>query len=438
MNRETHKRVWLIAGPIIISNISVPMLGAVDTAVMGHLPDPKYLGGVAIGAMVFTFIYWGFGFLRMGTGGLTAQAFGSQDADEVRACLARAAVIGIPAALILIVLQLPIASVAFSILEASAEVEALAQEYFFVRIWGAPATLMNFALLGWFIGCQNTKAALWHQLSLNGVNIVLDLVFVVWFGWGVAGVAAATAIADAVAVVIGLFLALPILRGLGGQFVRAKILEAGKIKRTVALNIDIFIRTICLVSAFAYFTAQGAAFGNVVLAANAVLLNFQTFMAHALDGFAHSAEALGGGAIGAKDRRAFRDAVRVSVFWGLVVAVGFSLLYLVAGPVIIDVLTGIETVRETGRDFLVWSAVMPLIAVFPFLLDGIFLGATRGATMRNAMIVSLMIYVACCYFLVPLWGNDGLWASLTIFMGARGLTLGVRYPALVKSVGQKK
>lgn len=438
MNRETHKRVWLIAGPIIISNISVPMLGAVDTTVMGHLPDPKYLGGVAIGAMVFTFIYWGFGFLRMGTGGLTAQAFGAQDADEVRACLARAAVIGIPAALILIVLQLPIASVAFSILEASAEVEALAQEYFFVRIWGAPATLMNFALLGWFIGCQNTKAALWHQLSLNGVNIVLDLVFVVWFGWGVAGVAAATAIADAVAVVIGLFLALPILRGLGGQFVRAKILEASKIKRTVALNIDIFIRTICLVSAFAYFTAQGAAFGNVVLAANAVLLNFQTFMAHALDGFAHSAEALGGGAIGAKDRRAFRDAVRVSVFWGLVVAVGFSLLYMVAGPVIIDVLTGIETVRETGRDFLVWSAVMPLIAVFPFLLDGIFLGATRGATMRNAMIVSLMIYVACCYFLVPLWGNDGLWASLTIFMGARGLTLGVRYPALVKSVGQKK
>ena len=438
MNRETHKRVWLIAGPIIISNISVPMLGAVDTAVMGHLPDPKYLGGVAIGAMVFTFIYWGFGFLRMGTGGLTAQAFGAQDADEVRACLARAAVIGIPAALILIVLQLPIASVAFSILEASAEVETLAQEYFFVRIWGAPATLMNFAWLGWFIGCQNTKAALWHQLSLNGVNIVLDLVFVVWFGWGVAGVAAATAIADAVAVVIGLFLALPILRGLGGQFVRAKILEASKIKRTVALNIDIFIRTICLVSAFAYFTAQGAAFGNVVLAANAVLLNFQTFMAHALDGFAHSAEALCGGAIGAKDRRAFRDAVRVSVFWGLVVAVGFSLLYLVAGPVIIDVLTGIETVRETGRDFLVWSAVMPLIAVFPFLLDGIFLGATRGATMRNAMIVSLMIYVACCYFLVPLWGNDGLWASLTIFMGARGLTLGVRYPALVKSVGQKK
>ena len=437
MNRHTHRRVWLIAGPIIISNISVPMLGAVDTAVMGHLPDPKYLGGVAIGAMVFTFIYWGFGFLRMGTGGLTAQAFGAKDADEVRACLARAAVIGIPVALILIALQIPIATVAFSILEASPDVEALAQEYFFVRIWGAPATLMNFALLGWFIGCQNTKAALWHQLSLNGVNIVLDLVFVLGFGWGVAGVAAATAIADGVAVVIGLFLALPILRKLGGEFVRAKILEASKIKCTIALNVDIFIRTICLVSAFAYFTAQGAAFGNVVLAANAVLLNFQTFMAHALDGLAHSAEALGGEAIGARDRRAFRDAVRVSVFWGIVVAVAFTLLYLIAGPFIIDALTGIESVRETSREYLVWSVAMPMIAVFPFLLDGIFLGGTRGATMRNAMIVSLLIYIACCYFLVPLWGNDGLWASLAIFMGARGLTLGVRYPALARSVGRE-
>ena len=435
MNRDIHRRVWLIAGPIIISNISVPMLGAVDTAVMGHLPDPKYIGGVAIGAMVFTFIYWGFGFLRMGTGGLTAQAFGAKDVDEVRACLARAAVVGIPAALTLIALQFPIATMAFSILEASADVEALAQEYFFVRIWGAPATLMNFALLGWFIGCQNTKAALWHQLSLNGVNIVLDLVFVVGCGWGVAGVAAATAIADVIAVIIGLLLALPIMRKLGGRFAWVNILEAQKIKRTIALNVNIFVRTICLVSAFAYFTAQGAAFGNVVLAANAVMLNFQTFMAHALDGFAHAVEALGGGAIGAKDRRAFRDAVRVSVFWGLVVALGFTLIYLVAGPFIIDALTGIETVREASREFLVWSIVMPLIAVFPFLFDGIFLGATRGATMRNAMIVSLLIYLVCCYALVPLWGNDGLWASLTIFMGARGLTLGVRYPGLVRSVG---
>lgn len=435
MKREIHSRMWRLAAPIIISNISVPMLGAVDTAVVGHLPDARYLGGVAVGALVFTFIYWGFGFLRMGTGGLTAQAFGAEDADEVRACLARAAVIGIPVALILIILQAPIAWVAFTIVEATPEVEALAREYFFTRIWGAPATLMNFALLGWFIGVQNTKAALWHQLTLNGVNIVLDLVFVIGFGWGVAGVAAATAIADVAAVAFGLWLALPILRRLGGAFVRAKILEAEKIRRTVALNVDIFIRTICLVSAFAYFTAQGAAFGNVVLAANAVLLNFQTFMAHALDGFAHAAEALGGRAIGARDRQAFRDAVRAAMLWGLIMAIAFTLVYLLAGVAIVELLTGIQDVRAAAREYIVWSVVMPLVAVFPFVLDGVFLGATRGRTMRIAMIVSLVIYVVACLTFVPMWGNHGLWGALLIFMGARGVTLGVRYPALERSVG---
>ena len=435
MKREIHSRMWRLAAPIIISNISVPMLGAVDTAVVGHLPDARYLGGVAVGALVFTFIYWGFGFLRMGTGGLTAQAFGAEDADEVRACLARAAVIGIPVALILILLQAPMAWVAFTIVEATPEVEALAREYFFTRIWGAPATLMNFALLGWFIGVQNTKAALWHQLTLNGVNIVLDLVFVIGFGWGVAGVAAATAIADVAALAFGLWLALPILRRLGGAFVRAKILEAEKIRRTVALNVDIFIRTICLVSAFAYFTAQGAAFGNVVLAANAVLLNFQTFMAHALDGFAHAAEALGGRAIGARDRQAFRDAVRAAMLWGLIVAIAFTLVYLLAGVAIVELLTGIQDVRAAAREYIVWSVVMPLVAVFPFVLDGVFLGATRGRTMRNAMIVSLVIYVVACLTFVPMWGNHGLWGALLIFMGARGITLGVRYPALERTVG---
>ena len=435
MRREIHYKMWRLAGPIIISNISVPMLGAVDTAVMGHLPDAKYLGGVAVGALVFTFIYWGFGFLRMGTGGLTAQAFGAEDADEIRACLARAAVIGIPVALVLIILQAPIAWAAFSIVEATPEVELLAEQYFYTRIWGAPATLMNFALLGWFIGVQNTKAALWHQLILNGVNIVLDLVFVIGFGWGVAGVAAATAIADVAAVAFGLWLALPILRRLGGAFVRENILEGEKIRRTVALNIDIFIRTICLVSAFAYFTAQGAAFGNVVLATNAVLLNFQTFMAHALDGFAHAAEAMGGRAIGARDRDAFREAVRVSMLWGTIVAIGFSLFYLMGGIAIVDLLTGIDDVRDAAREYISWSVVMPLIAVFPFILDGVYLGATRGRTMRNAMIASLVTYLVACFFFVPAWGNHGLWASLLIFMGARGITLGLRYPALQRSVG---
>jgi len=435
MDRKLHFRVWRLAGPIIISNISVPLLGAVDTAVIGHLPEARFLGGVAVGAMIFTLIYWGFGFLRMGTGGLTAQAFGAEDADEVRACIARAAVIAIPVGLLLIALQSPIALAAFWIIEATPEVGALAAEYFFVRIWGAPATLMNFALLGWFIGVQNTKAALWHQLVLNGVNIVLDLIFVLGFGWDVAGVAAATAIADAVAVMFGLWLAMPILRRLGGVFVKGKILETAKLRRTIALNIDIFIRTICLVSAFAYFTAKGATFGNVVLAANAVLLNFQTFMAHALDALAHAGEALGGQAIGARDRKAFGGSVKLCMFWALVVAAGFSLVYLMLGPSIIAVLTDIEDVRTTAEKYLWWSVAMPLVAVFSYVLDGVFLGATQGRTMRNAMIASLAIYLAACFVLIPLLDNDGLWAALLIFMGARGISLAVRYPRLERSVG---
>lgn len=434
MSRENHLRVWRLAGPIIISNLSVPMLGLVDTAVVGHLSEARYLGGVAVGAMIFTFIYWGFGFLRMGTGGLTAQAFGAEDADEVRACLARAAVIALPASILLIALQVPIAYIALSIVEASEGVEELARQYFFVRIWGAPATLMNFALLGWFIGVQNTRAALYHQLWLNGVNIVLDLAFVLWFGWGVEGVAAATALADVSAVIFGLMLAKPVLLRLGGAFVRAKIMDGARLRRTMVLNIDIFIRTICLVFAFAYFTARGAVFGDVILAANAVLLNFQTLMAHALDGFAHAAEALCGRAVGARNRQAFRDAVRVSLFWAVIVAVGFALVYWLAGGLIVGALTGIEAVRGAAQEYMFWSVIMPFVAVFPFLLDGVFLGATRGATMRNAMIVSVAIYLVCCFVFVPLWGNHGLWAALVVFMGARGITLAVRYPSIVASI----
>ena len=433
---ERHRRVWGIAGPIIVSNISVPLLGAVDTFVMGHLPEPKFLGAVAVGAMIFTFLYWGFGFLRMGTGGLTAQAFGARDGDEVRACLARAAIIAAPVSLALILVQYPVSLAALALVDASAAVEDLALAYFSVRIWGAPATLMNFALLGWFIGCRQAQAALWHQLFLNGVNIVLDLVFVLGLGWDVEGVAAATVIAEFGAMGLGLWLARPILRRVGGAFVRERILDRAELRRTFSLSVDIFVRTVCLVFAFAYFTARGAAFGDVVLAANAILLNFQTFMAHALDGFAHAAEALGGGAVGARDRREFRDAVRTSALWALIAAIGFAAAYAGGGPLIINLLTGIAEVRHVAREYLVWSQVLPLASVVPFVLDGVFLGATRGRTMRNAMVVSLAVYLVACFGLIPLWGNHGLWAALTIFMGARGVTLLARYPALERSVGR--
>ena len=429
-----HGRVWRLAFPIILSNISIPLLGAVDTAVVGHLPDAKYLGGVAIGAMIMSFVYWGFGFLRMGTTGLTAQAHGAGDADEVCASLARAALIGLVIGIALMALQLPLASMAFSLIESSAEVEELARSYFSIRVFGAPAALVGYAYLGWFLGVQNARVTLFVQLWMNGLNIALDLLFVLGFGWGVEGVALATVISEYAGVALCLWLAHRMFPGLGGKFLRARILARDRLIHTLAFNLDVFLRTICVVFAFAYFTARGAEMGDLILAANAVLFNFQIFMAHGLDGLAHTVQALAGGAIGARDRNAFRAAVRVSTMWASVLAIGFTAVYALAGHGIINMLTGLADVRESAAIFLPWVIISPVVSIWAYQLDGIFLGATRGHAMRNAMIVSLMVYLALCWFLVPLWGNHGLWVSLMGFMAARGITLWMAYPALNRAV----
>ena len=429
-----HGRVWRLAGPMILANVSVPLLGAVDTAVVGHLPDAYYLGAVAVGAVVFTFIYWGFGFLRMGTTGLTAQALGAGDADEVRAALARAILIAVALGVVVLALQWPIAWVAFWLFEASAEVESLAQSYYGIRVWGAPAALANYAILGWFVGMQRVRAALGVQVFMNALNIVLDLWFVLELGWGVEGVAVATAISEYSAAILGLLMLRRMLAPLGGRFVRAQTLDRARIVRTLAINRDIFIRTMCLLIGFAYFTAIGARMGDALLAANAVLMNFLSIMAYGLDGFAHAAEALVGGAVGARDRKAFRAAVRVTTLWAALVAVLVVAAYGVLGTAMIAVLTGLPEVRALAADYLIWAVAYPAVAVWAYQLDGIFIGATRGPDMRNAMIVSLLVFVAATAVLVPMWGNHGLWLSMLIFAAARTLSMGVRLRAVERSV----
>ena len=430
-----HRRVWALAFPIILSNVSVPLLGAVDTAVVGHLPDAYYLGAVAVGAMIFNFLYWGVGFLRTATTGLVAQAHGATDADEVRSVVGRALLIGGLIAVVLVIAQAPIAWAAFSIVEASQEVEEFARSYFHIRIFAAPATLANYVFLGLFVGLQNARAALIVQLWMNGLNVVLDLVFVIGFGWGVEGVALATAISEYSALALAIYLARGMLSRLGGRFRRADILSVAELRTTMILNFDIFIRNMGVVFALAYFTAESAKMGDTVLAANAVLLNFQLFMAHGLDGFAHAAQALGGRAIGANDKTSFRHAVRVSSLWAIVAAIGFTAAYAALGTVIIALLTGLTAVQEAAIALLPWVIIGPMVSVWAFQLDGIFLGATRGRTMRNAMIISVAIYVVACALLIPQWGNTGLWLALTLFFGIRGVTLGACYPALERSVG---
>lgn len=429
-----HRDVWRLAAPIILSNVSVPLLGAVDTAVVGHLPGPQYIGAVAIGGLIFSFIYWGFGFLRMGTTGFCAQALGAGDADEVRSVYARAILAASFLGLIVIALQEPLRMIAFTLIDASGSVESLAGDYYQIRIWGAPAALINYALVGWFIGVRNTRAALVMQLVMNGLNIILDLWFVMGLDLGVSGVAWASLISEFAAIVVGLLLARRNLTKVGGAWLRERIFNAEQLMRMLAVNRDIFIRTLCLQTAFALFTAQGAKMGDAILAANAVLMNFQSIMAYALDGFAHAVEALAGGFLGAKNRPQFRQAVKVSTVWALGFAVIFTVFYAAFGNILINVMTDLEEIRALARIYMPWMILTPILSVWSFQLDGIFIGATRTADMRNAMLLSLAVFGVAVIILVPAFANHGLWAALSVLMIARAASLAFYYPALEKSV----
>ncbi len=431
---EWHRRVWRIAGPIMLSNVSTPLIGIVDTAVVGHLEHAYYMGAVAIGSVIFSFLFWGFGFLRMGTTGLTAQAKGGADHESVRATLLRALALGAVIGTLLVLLRQPIAGISFGLFEASADVERHAADYLDIRIWGAPAALANYVVLGWLVGLGRTGLVFALQLVLNGVNVVLDLVFVVGFGWGVPGVAAASLIAEIVALAAGLAVILSVSQGLAGRWDVRSLWDPAAIRRLLSVNRDIFIRTLCLVGALAYFKARGAELGDVVLAANAVLLNLFLFLGFALDGYAYAAETLTGERIGAGDNRGFRLAVRASSIWAVGTSVLFTLVYLLAGPLLIDAMTDIDSVRAAARTYLPWAAAMPVLAVWCFQMDGVFVGATWSAAMRNTMIVSTVIYLMAVWTAVPYLGNHGLWLALAIFMSARGATMATVYPGLARTV----
>lgn len=412
----------------------MPLVGAVDTAVVGHLPDPTYIGAVALGAVIFNFLFWGFGFLRMGTTGFAAQAYGAGDIDEVRATLARALLLAIGLGVLVVLCQLPIGLLALWAFSGSAELESLTSSYYSVRVWSAPATLANYAILGCLIGIQNTRAALALQLVLNVTNVVLDLLFVLGLDWGVQGVALASVISEFTALAFAIWLVTRNLNRLGGQWIHSRIVDVSRVKALLHVNINILVRTLCLIFAFFYFTVIGTKIGEITLAANAILLHLQHFLAYGLDGFAFSVEALAGSAYGARNRAAFRTAVRVTTIWAFVVAGLFTLLYAALGTSIINLITGIEAVRLAATDYLPWVIVSPLISIWSYQLDGIFIGTTRPVEMRNGMVLSLLIYLLATWLLIPVLGNHGLWLSLMIFMVTRAITLGFWYPRIERSM----
>ena len=423
--------IWRIAAPMIVASITTPLLGMVDTAVVGHLDDPRHLGGVAIGATIFTVLFMGLNFLRMGTTGVTAQACGMGDGTAVRQWLAQALAIAVALASLMIVLQVPLIEVALAVLAPGPEVAGAARDYFGVRIFSAPASLANFVLLGWLIGMQNSRGPLAMTLAINGVNIALDLLFVVGLGMASRGVALATLLAEVAGLLVGAWFVKRELARLPGDWPGGKIVALGEYRRLFAINANLLFRTLALMFVFAFVTARGARAGAAVLAANAILMNLQYLLSYALDGIANAAEALVGKAVGAGDRAGLGLAVSRSLRWSVLFAGLFTLAYGIAGPQLVSLLTSIPEVGALAREFLPWLVLSPLISVWSVLYDGVFVGATRPREMRIVMTVSALGVFLPVWYMAQGLGNHGLWLAFTLFMAARGIGMHAWYRRLL-------
>ena len=424
----THARVVAIALPMTVAHLTVPLLGMVDAAVVGRLGDAALLGGVALASVLFDMLFWVFGFLRMGTVGLAAQALGRRDRVEERAVLARALLVALACGLVLVALQGPILVGALALAGASAQVNAAVADYFHVRIFAAPFSLANYVVLGWLTGLGLTGRALALQAGMNLLNMALTVALVLGAGLGVVGAALGTLLAEAVGAAAGLALCARLLGGRLGV-ARAVLLDRTRLAEAFVLNRDIMIRTAALMFAFAFFAAQGARAGDVTLAANAVLQNLVLVAAYFLDGFATAAEQMCGQAKGARQREVFRQAVRLSLGWGFVFALVASLAYGLAGPFLIDLMTTSEAVRAEARAFLPYAAALPLAGVAAYVYDGVYVGAMWSRDMRNLMVAALGLYLLAFFAFRPL-GNEGLWLAYLVFLLARGGLQALRLPAL--------
>ncbi len=423
-HRPTHRRVWALAAPMILSNISVPLVALVDSTVIGHLPHAHQLGAVAVGASLYGFLAWAMGFLRMGATGFAAQAAGRDDGAGLRQVLAQGLLLAMLFSLLLWALALPFSHLALGLMQPSAELAQSTRDFFQVRLLGLPGALASYALVGWFLGTQNARAPLAILLVTNLTNIVLNLWFVLGLGWGVIGSAWASVLSEWLSVAIGLALTRPALRAYPGQVAWAALKVWQNWKPMLVVNRDIFLRSLALQLVFFLITVQGARLGDATVAANALLLNGLMVTAYALDGLAHAVEALCGHAIGAGKRDELRRSMTVACGWSLLASVAFALVFLLGGQLFIAAQTSIPSVRETADIYLPYLAVLPLIAVWSYLLDGLFIGATRAREMRNAMLLSVVLMLPVGVVTMG-WGNHGLWISFLLFMALRAVTLGV-------------
>ena len=434
--RQWHTRVWSLSWPMILANLAIPLVSAVDTAVMGRLPDARYLGAVAMGGAVMNALYWMAGFLRMSATGLTAQALGAGDRGELGAAAVRGAAAAVVLGVLLVIGQGPLLRLVLWLFQASHEVEVLAGGYLGIRIWGAPALLLYLVALGVLFGLQRMRAALVISLVLNLTNAGLDLLFVVGFGWGVNGVAAGTVISEWLAASVGLIAANRALTQHGRQWPDApRVFNRRRLTQLFNISANLVVRTFMVQLPFLLVAVLGASLGDVVLAANAVLLLFLQVTAYGLDGFAHAAETLAGYAYGKRDPKGLRQASSYSAAWAGLLAGLFSAGYWLLGEWLIGLATVLPDVRTAAAAYLPWMAALPLACVWAFMLDGIFIGATRTAEMRNAMFIATAVYLLTLWLSFAPLGNHGVWLSMLTFMAARSVALGLMYPRLVRQAG---
>jgi MATE family multidrug resistance protein len=424
-----YRRVFLLAIPLILSNLTQPLLSTVDTVLSGHLPGAAALGGVAMGGIFFNGIYWTFGFLRMATTGLVAQAHGAQDEDQLLHHFGRAFLIALAIGAVILLIQMPLITISLNLLGASPEVRQNAQIYCSIRIWSAPASLANYTILGYLLGRQRARIALILQAAINIVNVVVALTLVIGKHWGVAGIATATLTAEWTGCLVGLGIMMA-MRVHPARLRLSEILHGPSLRHLFALNRDILLRTLSLVAAYTWFTRSGARMGDAILAANAVLLNFHMIAAYGLDGFANATEALVGEAIGARQRADFRSILKASFAAAFVVSVLLSLIYFAFGTKIIAIFTNQEPIRQLAARFLPWIVAMPVVSVWNFQLDGVFIGATRAPELRDSMIVSFLGFLGLAVVLQAYFGDNGLWCAMLAFMALRAITLGLRLPGV--------
>jgi MATE family multidrug resistance protein len=419
-----NKQIIRLAIPNIISNITVPLLGMVDLAIMGHLESELYIGAIALGGLIFNFIYAFFSFLRMGTSGFTAQAYGEQNQKEMVLMMGRAMLFALAGGILIILLQYPIDQLSFYLMGGSEEVEVLAREYFYIRIYAAPASLGIMALSGWFIGMQNARYPMYVAIFINIINIGANLFFVYELGMKSDGVAWGTLIAQYLGLALGSILFLRNYKSLFKSWVRADFFDPVKLKRFFKVNTDIIIRTLCLIFAFAFFTAQSAKIDDTILAVNTVLLQYLFVFSYLTDGFAYAAEALVGRFTGSRNLPDLKKSIRLLFLWGIIISIPFSLAYFAGGDLLLYLLTDNRDVINEASPYLFWIGIVPIITFAAFIWDGIYIGATASAAMRNTLLISTFIVFVPAYYIfrTPL-GNHGLWLAMILFMMSRGIFL---------------